>query len=602
MGRHSLPDAKATGTGRVRSPRRRTVSIATALVLAVAAGTGVAAQSGLLSFADACADAPVRLDLAASPDIAPALRAIAERARQDRVTTDGHCLDVRVEARENHQVAAALADGSGTSGYQVWVPDSGIWVERAKGQGDGTSLTPAGTVATSPVTLATVPTTARTLGWPRKSYTWAELAAAATTTGADGLPLGAADPARSATGLLALSSIAESSRRAGAEGDTRTAATAEFLTQRVSDTDTQVLETLARDDSGAEKGRPRRNEAVLLSEQAAFTHNSKGSGSANLNLFYPTDGAPVLDYPYSLVDETELTTDQSRAAMRFMALLGDEAAYRTLQKHGFRVADTALDPGVLRTAGALSPQPYDGNDALPPSSESRQWALGLWTVTVRSARLTTVVDTSGSMAAPVPGRDGQNRMDVTKASLLRALAGFTPEDEIGLWEFATRLDGAKDYRELESTARLGEPVKGGGTHRDRLSDAVTALKPVPDGDTGLYDTMLAAYREAVATYVSGKFNALVILTDGSNKDDDSISRAELIKRLKTVVDPRRPVPLIAIAVGPDADRNEVDTIARATGGAGYEVSDPAEIRTVMLRAVMLSAGLTGPDSPAADRS
>nr|WP_240627965.1 substrate-binding domain-containing protein [Streptomyces scopuliridis] len=600
MGRHSMPDAKATGTGRARSPRRRTVSIATALVLAVAAGTGVAAQSGLLSFADPCADAPVRLDLAASPDIAPALRAIADRARQDRVTTDGHCLDVRVEARENYQVAAALADGSGTPGYQVWVPDSDVWVERAKGLGDGISLTPAGTVATSPVTLATVPTTARTLGWPRKSYTWAELAA--TATGADGLLLGSADPARSATGLLALSSIAESSRQKGADSDTRTAATAELLTQRVSDTDTRVLETLAQDDSGAEKGNPRRNEAVLLSEQAAFAHNSEGSGSTNLNLFYPTDGAPVLDYPYSLVDETELTTDQSRAAMRFMALLGDEAAYRTLQEHGFRVADTALDPTLVRTAGGLAPQPYDGNDAGPPSSESLQRALGLWTVTVQSARLTTVVDTSGSMAAPVPGRDGQSRMDVTKASLLRALAGFTPEDEIGLWEFATRLDGAKDYRELEKTARLGEPVKGGGTHRDRLSDAFTALKPVPDGDTGLYDTMLAAYREAVATYVSGKFNALVILTDGSNKDDDSISRAELIKRLKTVVDPRRPVPLIAIAVGPDADRDEVDTIARATGGAGYEVSDPAEIQAVMLRAVMLSAGLTGPDSTAADRS
>ncbi|MFD7314144.1 substrate-binding domain-containing protein [Streptomyces sp. NPDC059883] len=599
MGRHSLPDAKATGTGRARSPRRRTVSIATALVLAVAAGTGVAAQSGLLSFADSCADAPVRLDLAASPDIAPALRAIADRARQDRVTTDGHCLDVRVEARENYQVAAALADGSGAPGYQVWVPDSDVWVERAKGLGDGISLTPAGTVALSPVTLATVPTAARALGWPRERYTWAELAA--TATGDDGLLLGSGDPARSATGLLALSSIAESSREEGADGDTRTAATAELLTQRVSDTDTRVLETLARDDSGAEKGNPRRNEAVLLSEQAAFAHNSEGNGSAGLHLFYPTDGAPVLDYPYSIVDETELTTDQSRAAMRFMALLGDEGAYRTLRKHGFRVADTALDPALVRTAGALSPQPYDGNDAGPPSSEALQRALGLWTVTVQSARLTTVVDTSGSMAAAVPGRDGQSRMDVTKASLLRALAGFTPEDEIGLWEFSTRLDGAKDYRELERTARLGMPVKDGGTHRDRLSDAFTALKPVPGGDTGLYDTTLAAYREAVATYVSGKFNALVILTDGSNKDDDSISRAELIKRLKTVVDPRRPVPLIAIAVGPDADRNEVDTIARAAGGAGYEVSDPAEIQTVMLRAVMLAAGLTGPDATAADR-
>ncbi|WP_329070471.1 substrate-binding domain-containing protein [Streptomyces sp. NBC_01429] len=591
MGRHSLPDVRATGAGRARSPRRRHVSIAAALVLAVTAGTGVAARAGLLSFGGPCDAAPVRLDIAASPDIAPALREVAERARRDRVTSDGNCLDIRVSARENFKAATALARGSAPD-FQVWVPDSDVWVDRAKGSGDGIPLTPAGNVASSPVALAAVPRSARTLGWPRETYTWAELAAAVTDTGRP--RLGSADPVRSATGLLALSSVAESAQQKGRDGagDTLAAATAQLLSQRVTDSDPRLLDTLAQDDSGAEKGNPRRNEALLLSEQAAFAHNSEGSGAANLHLFYPTDGAPVLDFPYSLVDQTALSTDQSRAAMRFMALLGEEPSYRTLEKHGFRVTNTPVRGDVLRTAGGRSPQPYDGADARPPSVETVQRTLGLWTVTVRSTRLTTVVDASGSMAAPVPGRDGQSRMDVTKASLLRALAQFTAEDEVGLWEFATRLDGKKDYRELEKTARLGDPVKGGGTHRERLSDAFSALKPVPDADTGLYDTTLAAYSKARATYVDGKFNALVILTDGSNKDDDGISRGALIKRLKALADPERPVPLIAVAVGPDADRAEVDKIAKATGGAGYEVSDPADIQSVLLRAIMLSAGST----------
>ncbi|RDG30535.1 substrate-binding domain-containing protein [Streptomyces corynorhini] len=608
MGRHSLPDVRPTGAGRARSPRRRHVSIAAALVLAVTAGTGVAARAGLLSFGTPCDKAPVRLDIAASPDIAPALREIAERARRDRVTSDGNCLDIRVSARENFKAAAALAGGT-APGYQVWVPDSDVWVDRAKGSGDGIALTPAGNVASSPVTLAAVPRSARTLGWPHETYTWAELAAAATGTGRP--RLGSADPLRSATGLLALSSVAESAQQNGQNrqdgrngkdgkggqdgtGDTLAAATAQLLSGRVADSDPRLLDTLAQDDSAAEKGNPRRNEALLLSEQAAFAHNSEGSGADNLDLFYPTDGAPVLDYPYSLVNQTALSTDQSRAAMRFMALLGEDPSYRTLEKHGFRVANAPVHGEVLRTAGGRSPQPYDGADARPPSVETVQRTLGLWTVTVRSTRLTTVVDTSGSMAAPVPGRAGQSRMDVTKASLLRALNQFTSEDEIGLWEFATRLDGKKDYRELEKTARLGDPVKGGGTHRERLSDAFSALKPVPDADTGLYDTTLAAYRKARATYVDGKFNALIILTDGSNKDDDGISRGELIKRLKALADPERPVPLIAVAVGPDADRAEVDKVAKATGGAGYEVSDPADIQSVLLRAIMLSAGSTTP--------
>lgn len=73
---------------------------------------------------------------------------------------------------------------------------------------------------------------------------------------------------------------------------------------------------------------------------------------------------------------------------------------------------------------------------------------------------------------------------------------------------------------------------------------------------------------------------------------NGISRSGLITELKELVDPERPVPVIAIAVGPDADRDEVAEIARVTGGDGYEVSDPAEIQAVILQAIM-AAGQNG---------
>lgn len=212
--------------------------------------------------------------------------------------------------------------------------------------------------------------------------------------------------------------------------------------------------------------------------------------------------------------------------------------------------------------------------------------LGTWTITVQSARLTTVVDASSSMSEPVPGT-GRSRMDVTKASLLQALATFTPEDEIGLWEFSTKLDGDKDYRVLVPTGRLGT-----GSQSDRLSAAFGDLAPIPNGATGLYDTTLAAYQEATATYVKGKFNALVILTDGVNQDPGSISRTTLLTELRKLTSPERPVPLIMIAVGPDADREEADQIARATGGSGQSVTDPSQIHTVILKAIV-AAGTQG---------
>ncbi|MCX5138862.1 MULTISPECIES: substrate-binding and VWA domain-containing protein [unclassified Streptomyces] len=590
MGRHSLPDDYAADGSGDRPPRRRrTVAIATMLVLAVAAGTAVAAQGGLLSFSKSCEDTAVHLTMMTSPDIAPAVRAVADKARKDDLRSDGHCVDVDVVARDSYKVADALARGTRPPDYQMWLPDSDLWLNRAKGNGDAVPITPGDSVATSPVTLAMVPSAAKTLGWPEKQYSWAELTAAAMES--DKVRLGSADPARSATGLLALTSIGISSDKLGGDSDTRAAATAKLLAQRMSDGDTQVVETLPQDSSGAEQGNPSRNQAVLLSEQAAFAHNAESTDGGKLDLFYPKDGTPLLNYPFTLVNEEEQTTDESRAALRFMTLLSEDASQRTLQEHGFRTVEGTADETLTASAGAKSPQPYETSPGTPPSDEVLQETLGMWTITVQSARLTTVVDASGSMATIVPGRN-QSRMDVTKASLIQALNQFTPNDEIGLWEFATTLDGEKDYRSLVATARLGDPAKGGGTHREKLAAAFAALKPVPDGATGLYDTALAAYKEAQRTYVKGKFNAVVILTDGSNQDERSISRSALIAELKKIADPERPVPLLAIAVGPDADRDEVNEIAKVTGGGGYQVNDPAEIQAVILQAVM-TAGQSG---------
>ncbi|MCG7525867.1 substrate-binding and VWA domain-containing protein [Streptomyces sp. OfavH-34-F] len=582
MGRHSMPDDRSSASGGDRPPRRRTVVVATLLVLAVAGGAAVAAQGGLLSFSTSCEENAIRLSMMASPDIAPAVRAVAERAREDEVRADGRCIDVHVVARDSYKVAAALAKGTGSPEYQIWLPDSDLWVSRAKGDGSGVATSPGDSVATSPVALAVVPDAAKRLGWPGKTYTWATLMGAATESGR--VRLGAADPARSATGLLALNSIGVSSAKQGGDSDTRVAATAKLLAQRMSDGDAQVVATLPQNGSAAEQGNPARNQAVLLSEQAAFAHNAESTGDGRLGLFYPEDGTPLLNYPYTLVDAQHRSTAESRAALRFMILLGEDASLRVLREHGFRDTYGTADAKLVAAAGGKAPQPSGATPPPAPSDDTLRETLGMWTVTVQSARLTTVVDASGSMAATVPGR-GRSRMDVTKASLIQALDQFTPDDEIGLWEFATRLDGDKDYRRLVTTARLGDPAEG-GTHREKLAAAFAALKPVPDGATGLYDTALAAYKEAQRTYVKGKFNAVVILTDGSNQDEHSLSRAALVEKLRSLADPDRPVPLLAIAVGPEADREELAEIAGVTGGGGYQVNDPAEIQAVILQAVM----------------
>ena len=125
---------------------------------------------------------------------------------------------------------------------------------------------------------------------------------------------------------------------------------------------------------------------------------------------------------------------------------------------------------VTSAGGKARPAGYATSSAIAPSAEDVQETLGMWTITVQGPRLTAVVDASGSMATIVPVRN-RSRMDVTKASSIQALGRFTPNDEIGLWEFAATLDGAKDHRRLVPTVRLGDPVKGGGTHRVKLAAA-----------------------------------------------------------------------------------------------------------------------------------
>lgn len=85
-----------------------------------------------------------------------------------------------------------------------------------RGTGEGIPITPGDSIASSPVTLAVTPSAAKALGRPKKEYSWAELMASATKS--DKVRLGVADPARSATGLLALTGTAASSDEQGGVG------------------------------------------------------------------------------------------------------------------------------------------------------------------------------------------------------------------------------------------------------------------------------------------------------------------------------------------------------------------------------------------------
>ncbi|MFC7216813.1 substrate-binding domain-containing protein [Streptomyces polyrhachis] len=602
MGRHSQPehndrhdghggypghDGHDRRSARPRPPRRaRTVVGATAVLLTVVLGGLAYGQDTLLPLVRDCPQGDLRLDVVASPDVAPALKEIAARTGGEEVRVAGRCLDVAVKARPSAEVADSLRRGGG--GFHVWVADSSVWPKSVQSALGDSDLQPLGHIASSPLTLAAVQPAAEALGWPRRTYGWAELAQAGAGGGAASFDVGAADPARSATALLALQYIHASSARASDESTaaTLTASAAKELAKRIQPGDETVLAALPRDRSPVERASS--SEALLLSEQAAFTHNRRhpAGDEAHLSLFYPKDGAGALDYPYHLLNTARLDTDRQVAADRFLTLLNDDEGRAVLRRHGFRDDRGTPDEDLVRAAGGRAPQPFGEKPAAVPDAGTMAAVLSMWTITIQPARLTAVVDASGSMAFDVPSRPGETRMDVTRGALMQALPQFTDEDEIGLWRFATPPGSTRDYQVLVKPQRLGERSSGGMTQRERLTRAFGSLRPVVDGSTRLYDTTLAAYRSAVETYVPGKFNALVVLTDGADDDSGRIGLTGLTKQLSELADHERPVGLIVIAAGPDADAAACAKIAKAVGGASYAVKDPAEVHRVLLQSVM----------------
>ena len=79
-------------------------------------------------------------------------------------------------------------------------------------------------------------------------------------------------------------------------------------------------------------------------------------------------------------------------------------------------------------------------------------------------------------------------------------------------------------------------------------------------------------------------NSVLVVTDGTD-EDDGIALEELLDTLRAEADPDRPIKVIGVALGPDADLGALEQIAEATGGAAYSAVDPTDLQTVLFDAL-----------------
>jgi hypothetical protein len=179
------------------------------------------------------------------------------------------------------------------------------------------------------------------------------------------------------------------------------------------------------------------------------------------------------------------------------------------------------------------------------------------------------------------------RMQAINKIAMEGLGLFPADSEMGLWTFSTHLDGqGKDWKELVSVGPLSESTNG-VLRKQALAKQFGLVQAKATGDTGLNDTIKAAYTQLTESYQEDKINTLLILTDGAGNDDPDggVTNPQILQFLKKTYDAKRPISILLIAFGPEAEqgRKQMDALAKATGGEAYIAKDVLQVRDFFLQ-------------------
>lgn len=552
----------------------------------------------------ACSGGGVTLNLVSSPEKEGIMREAAKDYGGREV--DGQCVQVAVRKKSSGEAMTALARGwdaqvDGGPMPDVWSPASSGWVTLLRHQltqaEKSAGLVPTDTpgIAVAPLVIAMPRPMAQALGWPSKALGWDDVLKLSRDPrgwGAYGHPewgqfkLGKTDPNFSTSGLNAtIGAYFAATKKSNdlSTTDLNRAAVQSYVRGVESsivhygDTTLTFLEGLRRADAA---GQGLSYVSAVAVEEMSVWYYNQGNPTGEPTLagrnpkpktplvaIYPKEGTLVSDHPY-----VRLGTPAARAkqavADDFLSYLRGEHVQDEFGDNAFRSYNNRAGRVTTQANGLLPDKP--DKMIAPPAPEVLDRMLRSWESLRKRANVLLVVDVSGSMKEPVPGT-GRNRMRLAKQSLGRAVDGFVAIDRVGLWEFSSNLRGRIDHREIMPIGPVGTPGR-----RQLMKNRINGLRP--RGDTGLYDTTLAAYQHVKAARQPGAINSVVVLTDGKNDDPGGgISLDALLHRL----DHASGVRIFTVAYGTGADGGALRRISEATDAAPYDSRDAATLDKVL---------------------
>ena len=571
--------------GRNQRGRPRRVSI----VIGLSALAGVIACTLLVAFgAEAvvsrasCTDHPVVVNLAASPDIAPAASHVAKFFNAEHNAVQGHCAVVHVTSVQSSAAATEISGNKSAASpaFDAWIPDSSLWVNVARSFPQGAQLVqPTSlTVARSPLMIvmprsvaAEVPAYGSSVGWqfllPQR--------VGGPATGL-GLHVEFPDPARSTAGLATLIQL----QSLLGSGSSALAAFTDFVlnVQVTSGTGSLTSLTSLAQRAGDERA------VTIASEQSIAQFDRAHPAADALAGRYPVQGTPELNYPYVLTATSQL---ERQAGQEFEKALKSSYATSYVQYLGFRSA-AGTAPGWIGQYGLDTAQPKLTAAAAPGQAET---SLQAWQKLSLGSRDLVLLDVSEQMATPVsPTGTTLEQVLIQAASL--GLTHFPDSTQMGIWAFASHLDGNLPYKQLVPVGPLPAPL-GLITRRQQISQTTEQGKPVAGAPAALYSSILAAFKSLSASYQPRYVNAVLVLTAGIDNAKGDMSSTALVRQLRALYNPNKRVEIVPLMFGTAGNFAALQQVARATGGVAFDITSPKQVNSAFFSGIAQRLSVAG---------
>jgi Ca-activated chloride channel family protein len=268
---------------------------------------------------------------------------------------------------------------------------------------------------------------------------------------------------------------------------------------------------------------------------------------------YPKEGTFWSDHPICVVQRKWVTDAHMKAAEVYTQFLLEEAQQKKALKYGFR-------PGLEKVELAAPLDRAHGIDPgqprlileMPPA-DVMEAIIALWKEHKKPATITMVIDVSGSM-------NEEQKLLNAKKGAKEMVSMLGPRDTLSLMVFNDKYTWVK------------RDVKMDDKGRKEMSEEIGDL--IAQGETALYDSVLAAYRATQKAQGADRISAVVVLTDGEdNKSKQDL--AALLQEIKFHPE-KKQTRVYTIAYGREADRKVLKQIAEATKAKAYD-GDPKNV-------------------------